>query len=293
MRKNKYYDWFRTQPLSKEDGCKFEDWAQGYAHHPFAIHPKGFLIFLHPDEIEETDEYSEGDPYRVKAVLEGEFQQGRIALTLQLLTMAFPDKPRNIKLLDLGCGEGHITGKILEAFANAEVSGLDRSFSAIGSAVSYYSGIDFCVADAYQPPYQKEYFDAVVCNNLWEHVPDPVFLLSKIRRIIKPGGHLIISTPSRYRTKNLARVLIGKSVSLRSVKHVTEYSVGQVIEQLRFRKFLVEKICSRPIKGKLTNLNELFGYRLLPSIINCYLRLVKSHHSLDGTVFFLARKLSD
>ena len=137
------------------------------------------------------------------------------------------------KILDIGCGEGHITAEIQKNFLGAEVSGLDYSISAISYAVEKFPGIDFCVADAYNPLYCDNYFDAVVCNNLWEHIPDPLALLKGMNRILKDGGYIILSTPSRYRFPNLLNVLRGKPPVFMSTHHVTEYSVGQVIEQLR------------------------------------------------------------
>ncbi len=289
MSESQYYDWSYHKPLSKANGCRFEDWPQKHTDFPFALHPKAFPIFLHPDELRESDEYSQGDPHSVKKGFQSEFQKRRVACTLHLIELAVTDKSRTPKVLDVGCGEGHITAEIREFLPNAEISALDYSLSAITYAANHYPGIDFCVADAYQPPYFKEYFDIVVCNNIWEHVPDPVFLLSRISRIIKPRGYLIISTPSRYRLENLAQVLLGKPIRLGAANHVTEYSVGQVIEQLRFGKFTVEKIYSRPKKEKPRNIQEFIGYKLAKPIFKIYLRMIKSHHSLEGTVFFLAR----
>ena len=68
----------------------------------------------------------------------------------------------------------------------------------------------------------------------------PLQMLKKIERSLKPGGHLIISTPSRYRLPNLIRVLVGKPIVLGSRQHVTEYSVGQVMEQLKYLGYEVE-----------------------------------------------------
>lgn len=290
MRENQYYDWPHQKPLSEADGCKFEDWPQKHADFPFALHPKGFSIFLSPDGLAESDEYSEGDPHRVKKGLQNEFQKRRVACTLHLIELAVTDKSSDLKVLDIGCGQGHITCKIHEALPHAEISGLDYSLSAIDYAASHYPGIDFSVANVYQPPYLENHFDIVVCNNVWEHLPDPVFLLSGISRITKPGGYLIISTPSRYRLENLAKALLGKPVSFMATNHVTEYSVGQVIEQLRFADFTVEKVYSRPKKEKPRTVQEFIGYKIVKPIFKIFLRMTKSHHCLESTVFFLARK---
>jgi len=86
-----------------------------------------------------------------------------------------------------------------------------------------------------------------VCNNLWEHVADPLNLLSEISRITKARGKLCISTPSRYRLHNLVAALRGRPIEFMSEHHVTEYTVGQVKEQLAFGGYKLLKCYSEPI----------------------------------------------
>ena len=129
--------------------------------------------------------------------------------------------------------------------------------TAIEHANSTYNNIDFVVADAYQPPFEDKYFDIIVCNNIWEHVPDPLRLLSSIGRILKPNGQLVISTPSRYRIGNITRVCLGKEVTFMSKHHITEYTVGQIKEQLKFGGFSI-------IVGSCFVIGCADGYNLFP-----------------------------
>ncbi|MDD1779379.1 MAG: hypothetical protein LUQ65_14530, partial [Candidatus Helarchaeota archaeon] len=62
----KYYDHKNDRPLNQElDGCALAEWEQLYGKALFARHPKGFNIFLSPDKIAASDEYSASDPYTV------------------------------------------------------------------------------------------------------------------------------------------------------------------------------------------------------------------------------------
>mgnify|MGYP001092260761 CR=1 FL=1 len=253
-----------------------------YGKVSFSKHSKGFLVFLPPHELAMCDEYSEFDPYTVETNIESDFHRRRIECTLQMVKEANNNIQCAPRILDLGCGQGHITYKILQAFPDAEISGLDYSISAIEYAVDHFSGIDFSVGNAYGCPYTWNYFDIVVCNNLWEHVPDPLFLLSRITGILKQGGFIVISTPSQYRLGNLMRILRGKSVTLMSKHHVTEYSVGQVVEQLKYGGYQVNKIFSKPIK--MRNLKSQIALAL-----SFILAIVGSHHQLESTVFYLAQ----
>lgn len=291
MEAGKYYDWARNRVLAETDGCPYAEWSARHGTASFAVHPKGFLVFLDPERLERFDEYAEGDPYGVESDRQSAFQRRRFEATLALVCEALAHGPARPRIVDLGCGEGHITAEIRKTFPQAQLSGCDGSLTAISRAVEAYPGIDFAVADACEPIYRARYFDGAVCNNLWEHIPDPFRLLETIRRIVRPGGFLIISTPSRYRLLNLLRIVRGKPALLGSSKHVTEYSVGQVLEHLKFSQFEICKIDGRDIECRPHGLKSFVAYRLLRPVIAGYLRLTHSHHSLAATVFYLARVL--
>jgi 2-polyprenyl-3-methyl-5-hydroxy-6-metoxy-1,4-benzoquinol methylase len=281
----KYYDYKHNRPLDLDsDGCVLEKWDQLHGKAQFAKHPKGFNIFIPPGKISANDEYAAADPYSVEQNIDGQFHQRRIELTIELLREAVASIPGKPQVLDLGCGQGHITEKMRQAVPGAEFTGSDYSVSAIEYAHDHFPLIDFAAGDVYDSYYAQEFFDVVVCNNLWEHVPDPLFLLSNITRTLKPGGFLIVSTPSRYRSYNLVRVLRGKPVEFMSPHHVTEYTVGQVIEQLAYGGFKVTRILSRPIST--ASLKASIARWMFARLIS----LVGSQHQLEATVFYLARK---
>ena len=281
----KYYDYKTSQPIDiATGGCPMDKWADLHENAQFARHPKGFLVFLPPDALEVSDEYKDADPYTVEINSKSDFHDRRIGCTLEMLRDAAQSISGHPEILDLGCGQGHITQRLRDALPEAGLSGLDYSVSAIEYAVERFPGIDFIVGNAYEPPYTDNYFDIVVCNNLWEHVPDPLLLLRRITRILKPGGFLIMSTPSRYRLDNLLRVLQGKPVRFMSEHHVTEYSVGQVLEQLAYGGFEVQSYASKSIRHT-GNLKR----KLMRQIFAMFIYLTGSHHNLESTVFYLAR----
>jgi hypothetical protein len=93
---------------------------------------------------------------------------------------------------------------------------------------------------------------------------------------------VIISTPSRYRVSNLVRVMLGRRVALMSRHHVTEYSVGQMEEMLRWGGFTVECMASRPSGSLQSRMALALGAALR--------RLLKSHHRFKPTIFYAARR---
>lgn len=57
-----------------------------------------------------------------------------------------------------------------------------------------YGAMDY-VCDIASIPVEDDSFDAVLCSEVIEHVPDPVAVMAEFARILKPGGRLIITAP--------------------------------------------------------------------------------------------------
>ena len=57
-----------------------------------------------------------------------------------------------------------------------------------------YGEIDY-VCDIASIPVEDGSFDAVICSEVIEHVPDPVAVMAEFARILKPGGRLILTAP--------------------------------------------------------------------------------------------------
>ena len=279
-----YYNPKKQNTIDLEkDSCSFDEWMSDKKNKLCCRHPNGFYIFLDPSEIESSDEYKDNDPYVVMDQMESDFQQRRLKATLDLIPGSA--KNESLKLLDIGCGEGHFTNVIKKEFSNFDVYGLDYSVSAIDFAHKTFPEINFITANAYYPPYKDEYFDIVVCNNLWEHVPDPLKMLRAMKRVLKPNGLLIISTPSRYRFSNLIKAAVGQEIAFMSTYHVTEYTIGQVKEQLRWEGFKTERVYSPPIPA------SNFIFTIIKAMMRFGLKIIGSHHILESTVFYAARKL--
>jgi SAM-dependent methyltransferase len=54
-------------------------------------------------------------------------------------------------------------------------------------------------ADITRIPFAEGSFDAVLCNHVFEHVPDDVAAMGQIRRVLRPGGWAVLQVPLRSR----------------------------------------------------------------------------------------------
>jgi glycosyltransferase involved in cell wall biosynthesis/SAM-dependent methyltransferase len=70
--------------------------------------------------------------------------------------------------------------------------------------------IDLFDADSDRFPYPDEHFSTVLCCELIEHLfHDPMFMMAEINRILKPGGHLVLTTPNVTSLRAVEAVLLG------------------------------------------------------------------------------------
>jgi hypothetical protein len=61
----KYFDVAQDRFFLPEESCTLAEWLSSSGQAKFAIHPKGFPVFLDPIRLSERDEYRDSDPYDV------------------------------------------------------------------------------------------------------------------------------------------------------------------------------------------------------------------------------------
>lgn len=103
-------------------------------------------------------------------------------------------------VLDIACGTGFGTA-LLASAANTNVVGGDISEEAIAecrSAFANQANLQFEVLDATQLPYADNTFDVITSFETIEHTTRYRELLVEFKRVLKPGGVLLLSTPNAW-----------------------------------------------------------------------------------------------
>lgn len=112
------------------------------------------------------------------------------------------------RVLDIGCGSGrHATAAY--RLPRARVVGVDLAFLELVAAkgrlelhdrLGEHGGGQWgvCQADGLHLPFGAGRFDLVVCSEVLEHMPDPGQAVAEAARVLKPGGHLVVSVPRRW-----------------------------------------------------------------------------------------------
>lgn len=104
------------------------------------------------------------------------------------------------RILDLGCGTGHLTGKIAET--GAIVVGVDRSPEMIRQAREAYPKLQFEVMDAREILFAQP-FDAVFSNATLHWIKEPEKVILGIAKTLKPGGRFVAEFGGKGNVKEL------------------------------------------------------------------------------------------
>ena len=93
--------------------------------------------------------------------------------------------------LDVGCGEGRVS-RVLKGLGY-RVTVTDPVAELVKAAAEAASAHDYVVADAAALPFEDSRFDLIVAYNVLMDVEDVQATLKEIRRVLRPGGQLVIS----------------------------------------------------------------------------------------------------
>ncbi len=145
------------------------------------------------------------------------------------------------RILDLGCGTGHLTAQI--AARGAIVTGLDSSPSMIAQARQNYPKISFVLGDAREFRFDEP-FAAAFSNAALHWMPDPARVVESVARALKPSGRFVFEMGGKG---NIARIVD----ALESVLHEAGYdprnpwyfpSAGEYATLLERHDFEVEAL---------------------------------------------------
>jgi SAM-dependent methyltransferase len=110
--------------------------------------------------------------------------------------------PGPLRLLDAGCGDGRVAHELVQA--GHHVTGVEYLETSVQYARHLVPQADFLPADLREdllelPGLAPDSFDAAVLVEVYEHLPpaDCPLVLANLHRLLKPGGLLIVSVPTK------------------------------------------------------------------------------------------------
>jgi glycosyltransferase involved in cell wall biosynthesis len=156
---------------------------------------------------------------------------------------------------------------------------VDRRSAVSADGETFDCEIDLFNAEKDRFPYPDGHFATVLCCELIEHLTeDPMHLMSEINRILKPGGHLVLTTPNIGSLRGIAAILEGYHPGIFTAyirpradgeveaRHNREYTPKEIERLLLNSGFTVTLLetgpfrqTPRPEEGWVLNLLERFG----------------------------------
>jgi len=125
----------------------------------------------------------------------GENRDKKARAILQTITHFTGILPAKTKWLDLGCGSGGIAAGVAPYVEY--VLGVDpEAWSRWSNYQELYDNLQFQNKSIESLALDDNSFDVIICNQVYEHISDPQYLIGEIFRILRPGGYCYFAGPN-------------------------------------------------------------------------------------------------
>jgi SAM-dependent methyltransferase len=170
-----------------------------------------------------------------------------------------------VDVLDFGCGTGYGTNFLFRSGGVRSICGTDVSADAISFCRTTYPDLAdrFIIGGPERLPLAEKSMDVVLCFQVIEHITDDRSAIREIRRLLRSGGYLLLSTPNRQLHADTPEALT-------SSHHVREYD-SKALRALCQEFFgIVEELGvhgSYRAGGQAFGLERFVGYRAARRIV--------------------------
>jgi len=164
---------------------------------------------------------------------------GRARAQARMLVDVVAGAGRPLRAVDVGCGEGTWTALVADTATRAGIDiaiiGIDWSTTALAQARQH--GLRVVRGSVEQPglPVGSRSLDVVIVSEIIEHLVDPDTALAEARRVLVPGGSLLLSTPNLAAWYNRGLLMFGVQplFSEVSLQHIYGRPGHEVVGHLR------------------------------------------------------------
>ena len=141
-------------------------------------------------------------------------------------------------LLDVGCGANLMYDQAIALLGKRIVAtDLTWSFLALARPAK---GITLVQSEAGHLPFRDASFDAAICSETLEHLPDDAAAIRELARVLRPGGWLFLTVPNLWNASRILDMLKRGDPRIHLMPgHLREYSPRQV-RKLLARAFSLE-----------------------------------------------------
>ncbi len=171
----------------------------------------GFFLEIFLKRIPEA-ELMEG-PEQALAYAEADFSQAN-SMFLRLFSTAFPDFSGRARVLDLGCGPGHILIDFAKKFSGCTCLGIDGSAAMLnhGRAMAQGAHGSTVALQCRRLPLADDFgtWQVILTNSLLHHLADPAVLWQTITKVATPGAQVLVMDLFRPSSEEAAAAIVEK-----------------------------------------------------------------------------------
>ncbi|TQM62839.1 class I SAM-dependent methyltransferase [Humibacillus xanthopallidus] len=136
-------------------------------------------------------------------------------------------------VIEIGCGTGHLARSVMDVVPDVDYVATDLSPAMVTSAAAL--GVPATVAPADDLPFPDQTFDVAVAAWMLYHVPDLDAALRELRRVLRPGGVLVVATNGAEHLADLLREAGGEPLVTQFTSEVAEEMLGRHFSHVTHR----------------------------------------------------------
>ena len=208
--------------------------------------------------------------------------RGRFATGLRLARQV-----DGARTLDYGCGDGTFLGLLMDGQPAPRMAvGAELTAAIVADCrdrFKAHKGLHFVLIDDLERPGHQSAYDAVYCMEVLEHVVDPVTMLDTLKRLLAPGGTLVISVPIETGIPVVVKQIVRRIAGWRGVGHYPGTTGYTLVEMLRSVFARSTQHVTRPVitgeDGSTFHDHKGFNWRVLRRLVTAEFDLVRESTS--------------
>lgn len=142
---------------------------------------------------------------------------------------------RSEKILEIGSGSGYYTKAIAEITNHLTATEFSKEYLEVTKKYNPYPVDAYIHCSATKMPFSDNTFNKILITEVIEHIPEWNKAIDEVRRVLKPGGIAIITTPNKLSHMNIAYVLKRKIRRYAFNEHVHEFTRNEFLRELKKR----------------------------------------------------------
>lgn len=145
-----------------------------------------------------------------------------------------PKSKNKLKILDAGCGEGHLIKTMRKRSGNNMYYGIDITPVAVKATKKRCPNAKIKVGDIRKTGFKDQFFDVIVCTDVIEHIFDYKKAMNELKRVLKKDGFLIISFPNET-LLTIGRIFLRRK-PIKVPDHVNSFTPDRMVKEIKLKK---------------------------------------------------------